>query len=62
MKALLQDKRRKEGEGESSGDSKLDAADALFSMLESKEAYVPTKGRESTGSPGDAGKKKGVRT
>jgi hypothetical protein len=63
MKELLRDKRRREADGESSGDSKLDAADALFSMLESNEAYVPTKGRDATASPADAGKKKGgVRT
>jgi hypothetical protein len=63
MKELLEDKRRKEGlDGEQSGDSKLDAADALFSMLESKEAYVPTKGRETSGPSTDSGKRKGVRT
>lgn len=44
-----------------SGDAKVDATDTLFKLIESKDAYVPTRGRDKdAGSP--TGKQKGVRT
>ena len=44
-----------------SADSKVDATDSLFKLLESKDAFVPTRGRDKeAGSP--TGKQKGVRT
>ena len=46
----------------SSGDARMDAADALFSMLENDDAYKPTKGREKGESAAAPAKKKGVRT
>jgi len=63
MKELLRHKRERQGvEMESSGDDKLDSADALFEMLESNEAYVPTRGKEVGEAPAAPAKKKGVRT
>jgi hypothetical protein len=46
------------------GDSTSDAAEAIYKMLESDEAYVPTQGKERGAEGGQtAGKKnKGVRT
>jgi hypothetical protein len=51
-----------EMEAVSSGDSKIDAAEALYKMLESKEAYVPTKGKEAGAAGETTVKRKGVRT
>ena len=44
-----------------SGDAKADATDSLFKLMESKDAYMPTRGRDKdAGAP--TGKQKGVRT
>lgn len=63
MKELSTDRRGQDGtEIESSGDSNVDAQEALYRMLESKEAYMPTKGKDrSAGEPAKE-KRKGVRT
>lgn len=58
MNALLHVSRRK---GAGTGDEKLDAMDALFEMMESENAYKPTKGRE-IGAPKPTGRRRGVRT
>lgn len=63
MKDLLQRKLAKEGmESRVSSDDKLERADALFEMLESKDAYVPTRGKEHGEAQGVPAKRKGVRT
>ena len=62
MKQLREERRRKDPSAAKSGDLKLESADALFSMLESKEAYVPTRGREGKEVVEPTGKGKGVRT
>jgi len=42
-------------------DTRVDATDSLFQLMESKDAYVPTRGRDKeAGAP--TGKQKGVRT
>ena len=61
MKGLLADKVKREGEDvKLTGDESVDAVQALYEMLESKDAYVPTRGREGQGPK--EGKKRGVRT
>jgi hypothetical protein len=63
MKQLREERRRKDPTTTAkSGDLKVETADALFSMLESKEAYVPTRGREGKDLVEPTGKTKGVRT
>ena len=62
MKQLRAERRRKDPSAAKSGDLKLEAADALFSMLESKDAYVPTRGREGKEVVEPTGRAKGVRT
>lgn len=49
-------------EGDTKGDDKLDRADALFDLLESEDAYVPTRGREHGAATAAPAKRKGVRT
>lgn len=61
----LASSRQKDGTAEESlGDTKLDAQDALYKMLEAEDAYVPTKGKERVFEPGQQQKekRKGVRT
>ena len=54
-------RRGRNGEMLPSGDSKVDATKSLFKLLESKDAFVPTRGRDKeAGSP--TGRQKGVRT
>jgi hypothetical protein len=62
MKKILEQSIRQEGVAGLTGDTKLDSADALFKLLESKDAYAPTRGREGSAVKADTGKKKGVRT
>ena len=62
MKQLREERRRKDPSAAKSGDLKLETADALFSMLESKDAYVPTRGREGKEVVEPTGRAKGVRT
>ena len=59
MKQLLEGRRK--GGARATGDEKLDTMDALFEMMESEDAYTPTKGRE-IGASKPTGKAKGVRT
>jgi hypothetical protein len=58
MKGLLESRRSRD----SSGDDKVDSADALFELLESKDAYVPTRGKEQGVTSATPAKRKGVRT
>jgi hypothetical protein len=62
MKQLREERRRREGATAVNPDQKLESADALFSMLESKDAYVPTRGREGKEVKEPTGKTKGGRT
>lgn len=62
MKQLRDDRRQKQGEESVNPDQKVASADALFSMLESKDAYVPTRGREGKETKDPTGKSKGGRT
>jgi hypothetical protein len=63
QKGLLAEKKRREGGTMvSSGDIKLDAADALFDLLHSKEVRAPTRGREKSEAVASPEKRKGVRT
>ena len=63
MKQLLDDAERIGGKDVTlTGDAKVDAVDLLFKMMEHKDAYVPTKGREAGNSPSEPSKRKGVRT
>jgi hypothetical protein len=62
MKQLREDRRRKQGANAIDPDEKIASADALFSMLESKDAYVPTRGREGMEKLESTGKTKGGRT
>lgn len=62
MKELREDRLRMVGgKDDVHGDKDVEAMDALFSLLESKDAYVPTRGREGETAP-PTGKTKGVRT
>jgi len=59
----LSARRRKGGNAQElpSGDAQIDTTDTLFKLIESKDAYVPTRGRDKeAGAP--TGKQKGVRT
>ena len=60
LQQLSEATRLKRGE-EEGGESKNDAAEGLFDMLEAEDAYVPTRGREKD-EPPPTGQQKGVRT
>jgi hypothetical protein len=62
MKELREDRLQKiGGKDDAHYDKDVETMDALFSLLESKDAYVPTRGREGATAP-PTGKTKGVRT
>ena len=61
MKMLAARRQRSDYEQPRSGDPKVDATDSLFKLMESSDAYVPTRGRDKDAAA-PTGKKKGVRT
>ena len=59
VKDLLESRRQKRGQESLSLDANYDAAEELFDMLQEKDAYVPTRGKEKEGGSNDTGKGKG---
>jgi hypothetical protein len=61
MRNLVESIQRRKGaeEVEQIGDVAIQNQDAMFELLESEDAYAPTRGRDPTRAPK---KKKGVRT
>jgi hypothetical protein len=59
VKGLVESRRQKRGQDSLSLDANYDAAEELFSMLQAKDAFVPTRGKEKEGASNDTGKAKG---
>jgi len=60
MKQMVEERKQKRVDKKLTGDDEVDAVDVLFDLLDAKDAYEPTRGREK--GVASKTKRKGVRT